>query len=170
MLIINYTLHYVHYNSFSVIVTITACLESKMTFENALSWKITSRLYGLIRQALLRVKSTFDRRFGSSWPRGRKMRRVRGRRPFRKRANSIVSREMKVPRRDPLLSLVLITSGASAVPRRWGTCMYADGEKGDAEIHARAGGRWRSPYDLDQFLYRIHEASRWILRVLASPL
>lgn len=94
------------------------------------------------------------------------MRRVRGRRPFRKRANSIASRKMKVPQRDLLLSLVLITSGASTVPRvtrRWGTHVcIAGGEKGDAEIHARAGDRRRSPYDLDQFLYRIHEASRGI--------
>ena len=49
------------------------------------------------------------------------------------------------------------------------TCMcIADGEKGDAEIHARTGGHRRSPHrDLDQFLLPhpqgVLRKSGWIL-------
>lgn len=94
---------------------------------------------------------------------------------FRKR-ELIRSRCRAIPWRDesrlvviPCESLGLIT-GASAVcatsaSHAGGVHMHvprvASGEKGDAEIHARAaGGRRRSPHDLDQFLYRIHDASR----------
>jgi len=80
---------------------------------------------------------------------------------------------MKVPRQWSLAKL------ESLLPREPPRCLeshasgvhvhvIADGKKGDAEIHARAGGHRRSPHrDLDQFLLPhlqgILRKSGWIL-------
>lgn len=97
-------------------------------------------------------------------------------RPFRKR-KLIRSRAARSPRRDESASAVILcefspyylgkASAGACESHAGGIHMHvyprlAGGVKGDAEIHARASDRRRSPHDLDQFLYRIHETSRGI--------